>query len=89
MFADASDTLSLDDIDDVIKCSVYQAMLHYYEAQTNVSTQCPYTVTTKEPNYETLHPYLGWLPYNDIKETFARTTQHVHMPMSTYLKKYF
>jgi hypothetical protein len=49
----------------------------------------PHTVTTKEPNYETMRPLFGWLPTSIIKETFARTTQMARMPMSNTLKNFF
>ena len=56
-------------------------------APTNTAT--PRTVTTIEPNYETMRPLFGWLPTDVIKETFARTTQMARMPMSETLKNFF
>ena len=89
VITDALDTVPSDDLDVIIERCVFHATLHSFQAQMDNFATCPRTVTTKEPNYETLHPYFGWLPTDVVKETFARTTQYARMPMSTHLKKRF
>jgi hypothetical protein len=39
-------------------------------------------VVDKDPDYGALCPYFGWLSLDTVKETFARTTQYAHMPMT-------
>jgi hypothetical protein len=50
-------------------------------------TPSPRIIEPKEPDYETLRPFFGWLPTDTIKRTFEVTTQYARMPMSTVLKK--
>jgi hypothetical protein len=44
-------------------------------------------VSKKEPDYERLRPYFGWLPIEAIKRTFQHTTQYAHLPVRTLLKR--
>jgi hypothetical protein len=47
-------------------------------------------VTLKhDPDYKQLHPFFGWLASDIIKTTFEHTTQFVHSPAGTTLKKAF
>jgi len=76
-------------VDECVMCH----MLELYEHEVN-NKGLPYEVAgpkveRKEPNYEALHPMFGWLPTDTIKWTFAVTTQFVHIPMSTILKKHY
>ena len=49
----------------------------------------PHTVTTKEPDYQSLRPFFGWINPNFIKKTFENTTQYARIPMGTLLKRAF
>jgi hypothetical protein len=82
------------DIDAVIDRCVYYAQTDgtaysIHNLESTVSASSPRTISDKDPDYEALRPYFGWLPLDTIKETFARTTQYARMPMSTYLKRQF
>jgi hypothetical protein len=40
-------------------------------------------VINMDPDYEALHPYFGWLPFDMVKETFAHTTPYARMSMNS------
>ena len=42
----------------------------------------------REPDYEALWPYFGWLPLDVVKKRYKCTTQFARIPMSTVLKKH-
>ena len=49
------------------------------------------STSIKQHNYETLHPFLGWLPLEVVKRTFACTTQLamgsvLHLPFRQHHK---
>src|SRR5688500_13679094 len=46
-------------------------------------------IKSREPDYEALRPYFGWLPLDVVKKTYKCTTQFARMPMSTVLKKHY
>jgi hypothetical protein len=47
-------------------------------------------VTTKrDPDYDKLRPFFGWLNTDVFKKTFDHTTQYARLPTGTYLKKAF
>jgi hypothetical protein len=50
-------------------------------------TPSPRIIEPKEPDYETLRPYFGWLPTDTIKRTFEVTTQYARMPMLSTVRK--
>jgi hypothetical protein len=93
-FVDVTNTLLTADIDGVIDLCVYYAHIDHavysvHLTETVASTSPPRMGTNMDPDYEVLHPYFGWLPFDMVKKTFARTTQYARMPMSTYLKHHF
>ena len=73
-----------DDIDTAMdKCCIYHAM------DTEIIQEGEVKIQSKEPEYELLRPFFGWLPTDIVKKTFAATTQYGRMPGSTYLKKHY
>jgi hypothetical protein len=82
------------DIDDIIDWCVYLAHIDHavytvHPMETTASTPTSHTATNTDPDYEALHPYFGWLPFDMVNETFAHTTQYVRMPMSMKTDKHF
>jgi hypothetical protein len=65
------------------------AVYNVHLTETAASTSPSHMVTNTDPDYESLCPYFGWLPFDTVKETFACTTQYACMPMSMYLKHRF
>jgi hypothetical protein len=53
-----------------------------------ITVEAPH-VSKREPDYEWLCPYFGWLPADAIKHTFQHTTQYAHHPVSTLLKRLY
>jgi hypothetical protein len=43
----------------------------------------------KDPNFDQLHPFFGWLSPDLIKKTFSHTTQYARLPTGTTLKRTF
>ena len=49
----------------------------------------PREIKKKDPDYQRLRPFFGWLSPSIIKKTFEMTTQLARLPMGTWLKKAF
>jgi hypothetical protein len=52
-------------------------------------TMVPKATSKKEPDYEQLRPFFGWLSPDIIKHTFMHTTQYARLPTGTTLKRAF
>jgi hypothetical protein len=49
----------------------------------------PKVTTKRNPDYNQLRPFFGWLSSDLIKKTFEHTTQYARLPTGTSLKKAF
>jgi hypothetical protein len=49
----------------------------------------PNIISMRDPDYNPLHPFFGWLSTDIIKKTFEHTTQYARLPAGTLLKKAF
>ena len=38
-------------------------------------------------DHAVMHPFFAWMPFEQIHETFVKTTQFLYMPSSAYLRK--
>jgi hypothetical protein len=79
----------VDDPDSIIDLVIYHANRARYVCDHDTVENAPKFVMTLEADYGQLRPRLSWLSIDAIKKTFQHTTQVVHMPMSTVLKKQY
>jgi hypothetical protein len=49
----------------------------------------PTVVSKREPDYDQLRPFFGWIRPVIIKKTFQHTTQYARLPAGTLLKKVY
>jgi hypothetical protein len=69
-----TDPLLMANVDDIIDRCVYlahidHAVYNVHPMETAASTSPSHMVTNMDPDYEALHPYFGWLPFDMVKET--------------------
>jgi hypothetical protein len=49
----------------------------------------PTVISKRDPDYNQLRPFFGWISPDIIKKTFEHTTQYARLPTGTLLKKAF
>jgi hypothetical protein len=49
----------------------------------------PKVISKRDPDYNQLRPFFGWISPDIIKNTFEHTTQYARLPAGTLLKKAF
>jgi hypothetical protein len=49
----------------------------------------PKVIFKREPDYDQLRPFFGWICPDIIKKTFEHTTQYARLPAGTLLKKVY
>ena len=76
-----------DEMDHSVIYHTYKHQFQVEQGRTWKPGEGEWSVMTKEPNYEELRPFFGWLPSDIVKSTFNNSTQYARIPMSTVLKK--
>jgi hypothetical protein len=77
-----------DDYD--VDCCIFHAKgACTFETAPKVIIAAKHAIKPKEPNYEHLKPYLGWVNVNRIKETLRNTTQWFRADSRRPLRRHF
>ena len=66
-----------------------QVILSCMEHSRTQSKVEPVISSKSIPDFNSLRPYLGWVPSNIVQLTFKHTTQFARTPISTILKKHY
>lgn len=80
-------TYDLPNFDNAMEHCVYVANQHHILLHPTTIEVKPMMTMPNDPDYESLNPNFGWLPFDVIKSTFQHTTQYAQMPMSAVLQK--